>query len=87
MEYIARRTAAAAGFMRGLAETRHIGKVVVHPTNPDIAYVAALGNLWKASSERGVFKTTDGGRTWSQALCVDTLGVQRGVGQRDVQDR
>ncbi len=55
----------------GLDETRHIGKVEVHPTNPDIAYVAALGNLWRGSPERGVFKTTDGGRTWEKVLYVD----------------
>jgi photosystem II stability/assembly factor-like uncharacterized protein len=57
----------------GLEETRHIGRVRVHPDNPDIAYVAALGNLWKPSSERGVFKTTDGGRSWTRVLYVDTL--------------
>jgi len=57
----------------GLVETRHIGKVIVHPTNPDVAYVAALGNLWKPNPERGVFKTTDGGRTWAKVLYVDTL--------------
>jgi photosystem II stability/assembly factor-like uncharacterized protein len=57
----------------GLVETRHIGRVVVHPTDPDIAYVAALGNLWKPNPERGVFKTTDGGQTWSKVLYVDTL--------------
>src|SRR3989304_151113 len=57
----------------GLVETRHIGKVIVHPTNPDIAYVAALGNLWKPNPERGVFKTTDGGHTWAKVLYVDTL--------------
>ena len=57
----------------GLVETRHIGRVVVHPTNPDIAYVAALGNLWTPNPERGVFKTTDGGRTWAKVLYVDTL--------------
>jgi photosystem II stability/assembly factor-like uncharacterized protein len=57
----------------GLAETRHIGRVVVHPTNPDIAYVAALGNLWRPNPERGVFRTTDGGRTWTKVLYVDTL--------------
>ncbi len=57
----------------GLVETRHIGRVVVHPTNPDIAYVAALGNLWKSNPERGVFLTTDGGRTWTNVLYVDTL--------------
>lgn len=57
----------------GLEETRHIGRVLVHPTNPDIAYVAALGNLWKPSAERGVFKTEDGGRNWSKVLYIDTL--------------
>ncbi len=57
----------------GLEETRHIGRVVVHPTNPDVAYVAALGNLWKASPDRGVFKTDDGGQSWSKMLFIDTL--------------
>lgn len=57
----------------GLDETRHIGRVVVHPGNPDIAYVAALGNLWRPSEARGVFKTDDGGRTWQKVLFVDTL--------------
>ena len=55
----------------GLEETRHIGKVEVHPTDPDIVYVAALGNLWAASPERGVFKSTNGGRTWEKVLFVD----------------
>ncbi|OGU05757.1 MAG: hypothetical protein A2W29_11320, partial [Gemmatimonadetes bacterium RBG_16_66_8] len=58
---------------RGLDDTRHIGRVIVHPANPDLVYVAALGNLWKASAERGVFKTVDGGRTWTKVLHVDTL--------------
>ena len=57
----------------GLENTRHIGRVRVHPTNPDIAYVAALGNLWAPSPDRGVYKTTDGGKTWSKVLFVDTL--------------
>ncbi|GBD32001.1 Xyloglucanase [bacterium HR33] len=57
----------------GLVETRHIGRIVVHPSNPEVAYVAALGNLWKPSAERGVFKTEDGGRTWQKVLYVDTL--------------
>ena len=55
----------------GLDQTRHIGEIAVHPTNPDIAYVAALGNLWAPSDERGVYKTTDGGRTWDRVLFVD----------------
>src|SRR5919106_2048562 len=50
----------------GLAATRHIGRVLVHPTNPDLAYVAALGNLWAPSPDRGIYKTSDGGRTWSK---------------------
>jgi photosystem II stability/assembly factor-like uncharacterized protein len=54
----------------GLAETRHIGRVLVHPKNPDIVYVAALGHLWGPNPERGVYKTVDGGRTWSQVLKI-----------------
>ena len=55
----------------GLEETRHIGRVRIHPTNLDVAYVAALGNLWAASAERGVFKTSDGGRSWQKVLYID----------------
>ena len=55
----------------GLAETRHIGRVLVHPSNPDVAYVAAVGHLWGSNSERGVFKTTDGGQSWTRVLHVD----------------
>ncbi len=55
----------------GLEKTRHIGRVRIHPINPDIAYVAALGNLWAASAERGVFKTSDGGRSWHKVLYID----------------
>ena len=54
----------------GLAETRHIGRVVVHPKNPDVAYVAALGHLWGPSPDRGVNKTSDGGKTWNQVLKI-----------------
>src|SRR6266550_447208 len=57
----------------GLENTRHFGRVRVHPMNPDIAYVAALGNLWAPSADRGVYKTTDGGKTWSKVLFVDSL--------------
>jgi photosystem II stability/assembly factor-like uncharacterized protein len=48
----------------GLRETQFIGRIVVHPTNPDIVWVAALGRAWGPSRERGLYKTTDGGRTW-----------------------
>ena len=47
----------------GLEKTLAIGRIRIHPTNPDIAYVAALGDPYGASAERGVFKTTDGGKT------------------------
>jgi photosystem II stability/assembly factor-like uncharacterized protein len=57
----------------GLEGTHHIGRVVVHPTDPEVAYVGALGTLWAPSRERGVFRTTDGGRTWEHVLFVDTL--------------
>ncbi|HEY6213607.1 MAG TPA: hypothetical protein VIW45_15045 [Vicinamibacterales bacterium] len=61
------RTWAAAG----LKDSRHIGRIVIHPTNPDIVYVAACGHLWGPNAERGVFKTADGGRTWTKSLFVD----------------
>ncbi|MBV6522530.1 MAG: Ycf48-like protein [Gemmatimonadaceae bacterium] len=57
----------------GLDSTRHIGRVRLHPTDPAVAYVAALGNLWAPSVDRGVFKTTDGGKSWRRSLFVDSL--------------
>lgn len=55
----------------GLRETQSIARVVVHPTNPDIVWVAALGRLFGPNPERGVFKTTDGGATWNKVLYLD----------------
>jgi hypothetical protein len=55
----------------GLKETHHIGRIVVHPTDPNIVYVAAQGDLWGPNKERGVYKSTDGGATWTQTLYVD----------------
>ncbi|MGH7567766.1 MAG: VPS10 domain-containing protein [Gemmatimonadales bacterium] len=57
----------------GLERTRHIGRVRVHPANSDVAFVAALGDLWAPSPDRGVYKTTDGGKTWAKVLYVDSL--------------
>ena len=55
----------------GLDETHHTGRVRVHPSNPDIVYVAALGNLWRSSPDRGVYRSRDGGRSWDKVLFVD----------------
>jgi photosystem II stability/assembly factor-like uncharacterized protein len=55
----------------GLEDTQHIGRIVIDPINPDIVFVAATGHLWGANEQRGVFKTIDGGRTWTRVLFVD----------------
>jgi photosystem II stability/assembly factor-like uncharacterized protein len=57
----------------GLRETRHIARIVVDPRNSDVVYVASPGDLWKASTNRGLYKTTDGGRTWNRILGGDSL--------------
>ncbi len=49
---------------KGLTATQVIGRIVIHPSNPDIVYVAALGHIWGPNTERGLYKTTDGGETW-----------------------
>lgn len=55
----------------GLRTSMHIGRIQLHPTHPDIAWVAAQGSVWGPGGERGLFKTTDGGRTWTQVLKGD----------------
>jgi len=55
----------------GLTETQTIGRIVVHPTNPDIVWVAASGHEYRDNPDRGVYKTTDGGRSWENVLFVD----------------
>ena len=55
----------------GLADSKSIARIIVDPTDYSTVYVAALGNLWGAGGERGVYKTTDGGATWSRVLHVD----------------
>ncbi|MGI8436648.1 MAG: WD40/YVTN/BNR-like repeat-containing protein [Chthoniobacterales bacterium] len=52
----------------GLKDSRTIARIVVHPKNPETAYVAAMGNLWVDSGERGLYKTTDAGKTWKAIL-------------------
>ena len=55
----------------GLKKTERIKRIVVDPSNPDIACVCALGKQWGPNKERGVFKTTDGGKTWDKVLFID----------------
>lgn len=55
----------------GLPESHHIGKIQLHPTDNNTAWVAALGHLYSPNKERGVYKTTDGGKTWKQTLFID----------------
>jgi photosystem II stability/assembly factor-like uncharacterized protein len=52
----------------GLRATKHIGRICIHPSNPDIVYVAALGDAFGANEERGVFRSCDGGKTWAKIL-------------------
>ncbi|HSQ18853.1 MAG TPA: hypothetical protein VLR92_00630, partial [Blastocatellia bacterium] len=60
----------------GLADSQHIARIVIHPTNPDVVYVAAMGHLFSTNGERGVFKTTNGGATWNRVLYLnDRTGV------------
>ncbi len=55
----------------GLKESQHISKIIVHPDNPDIVWVAAQGPLWNKGGQRGVYKTVDGGKTWKKVLGDD----------------
>ena len=64
----------------GLKTSEHIGRIVIDPTNSDIVYVAAQGPAWSSGGERGLYKTTDGGRTWTRIL-----GGGEWVGVNDVQ--
>ncbi len=60
----------------GLKQSFQIGKIVIHPKNPDIVYIAALGRLYGPNPERGLFKTIDGGQTWTKILFVnDKTGI------------
>ena len=71
--------AGATWQLAGLTDSHHIGRIVIHPTNPNIVYVAAMGHLFSRNEERGVFRTTDGGTTWKKVLYVND-----GVGAIDL---
>jgi len=62
----------------GLPDSGHIGRIVVHPSNADIVYVAALGHLYRDNPERGLYKTTNGGRSW-ELLLTDVIEPSRGL--------
>ena len=55
----------------GLTDTRHIGRIRIHPKNPDVVYVAALGHIFGPGEQRGVFRSKDGGKTWEKVLYKD----------------
>jgi len=60
----------------GLRDAHHIPRIIIHPTNPDVVYVASMGHLFTPNAERGVFKTTDGGQSWQKVLYLnDKVGV------------
>ena len=58
----------------GLGDSHHIARIVIHPTDPDVVYVAAMGHLYSENEERGVFKTTDGGESWEKVFYLDDEG-------------
>ncbi|MBI4471046.1 MAG: hypothetical protein HY646_00150, partial [Acidobacteria bacterium] len=55
----------------GLRDSHHVGRIVIDPKDPNIVYVAALGHLWGPNRERGLYKTTDGGRNWTNVLSIN----------------
>ncbi|MBL0170395.1 MAG: hypothetical protein IPP90_06605 [Gemmatimonadaceae bacterium] len=71
--------------LKGLEKTEHIGRIVVHPTNPNIVFVAALGAAWRSNPERGLYRTTDGGTTWQLVKSVsDKAGfIDVAINQKD----
>ena len=67
----------------GLPESQHIGEIILHPSNDQIAWVAVLGHLYSPNKERGVYKTIDGGKTWKQTLAINdnTGAVEMDINQ------
>ncbi len=63
----------------GLKNSSHVGRIVVHPTDPNTVYVAALGKMYSDNEDRGLYKTVDGGKTWAKSLAVKIEGKDIGV--------
>jgi photosystem II stability/assembly factor-like uncharacterized protein len=60
----------------GLRDSHHIARIAIHPANPDVVYVAAMGHLYSSNTERGVFKTTNGGASWEKVLYIsEKIGI------------
>jgi photosystem II stability/assembly factor-like uncharacterized protein len=59
----------------GLSDSRHISRIRIHPKNPDVVYVAAMGNLWKPNEMRGVYRSLDGGITWKKVLYINETAM------------
>ena len=55
----------------GLPKSEHISRIKIHPDDPNVVYVGVIGNLWKPNSERGLYKTTNGGKSWNKILYVE----------------
>lgn len=72
----------------GLPESHHIGKILLHPTDNNIVWVAALGHLYSSNKERGIYKTFDGGQTWKQTLFIDdnTGGIDIDIDPKNPND-
>lgn len=72
----------------GLSATQHIGKVTIHPRNPNIVYVAAMGHFWSHNPERGVFRSRDGGESWQKVLYISdrtgAIDVEMDPGNPDI---
>ncbi len=67
-----RSTDAGTSWKRiGLTDSKHIARIRIHPKNPDLVYVAAMGNLWKPNEMRGIFRSADGGQTWKKVLYIN----------------
>lgn len=71
----------------GLRDSHHISRIVIHPEDPEVVYVASMGHLYSANEQRGVFRTEDGGRSWDKVLYIDErIGVIDLVMNRDDPD-